>query len=168
MMKKSILRKNEFFGQYGNILNISFCSQFSRQQNSHQSFIYITYSNPFEACVAILCANNFRINNQQLKVTFGLTRLCKYFIRDSPCQNKVCLFLHSIPPEEDITISRDNSINQHLKNLGEAQTLGFLHKLLCQSSWEFKQVMQGFESFLPNISVLKTKLKQIQEPTKDF
>lgn len=63
---------------------------------------YITYSSPCEASLAILAIDNIEADDHILRASFGTTKYCTFFIKNSECPNKDCLYLHNLADDEDI------------------------------------------------------------------
>ena len=59
---------------------------------------YITYSEPREAALAILSADEFTLERRLLRASFGTTKYCSFFLKDQKCVNKECLYLHELHP----------------------------------------------------------------------
>jgi CCR4-NOT transcription complex subunit 4 len=74
---RDILMKNEYFGQYGNIVKMVVNKNKAYNQNNPKgpSFsAYITYSTPFEASIAILALDNILIDEHLIRASFGTTK----------------------------------------------------------------------------------------------
>ena len=70
---------------------------FSKSNSSELTYsAYITYSNFREASLAIMCLDNYQSNFMTLKVSYGMTKYCSYFIKSQSCPNPACLYLHEI------------------------------------------------------------------------
>ena len=67
---------------------------------------HVTYSSIDESSLAILALDNAVIDNHVFKASYGTTKYCSNFLRNSVCLNKDCLYLHSPANENDI-LSRD-------------------------------------------------------------
>lgn len=67
---------------------------------------HVTYSSIDESSLAILALDNAVIDNHIFKASYGTTKYCSNFLRNSVCLNKDCLYLHSPANENDI-LSRD-------------------------------------------------------------
>jgi len=118
LANKEILQKNEYFGQYGNIVKVltnktKGLAQNSYYENCYSSYIY--YSNPVEASLAILAVDNFKIENHYLKTSFGRTKYCSYFLRNLECFNKDCFYLHKLVQAMILNCYFMNNIFKQLK-----------------------------------------------------
>lgn len=76
LLKVEILKREEFFGQYGAIKSIDICPGQKSVKKQSSDVVYITFATSLEASLAILSSNNFQVNNKQIKVCFGMTNLC--------------------------------------------------------------------------------------------
>eukprot|EP00326_Haptolina_ericina_P023983 CAMPEP_0181190232 /NCGR_PEP_ID=MMETSP1096-20121128/12081_1 /TAXON_ID=156174 ORGANISM="Chrysochromulina ericina, Strain CCMP281" /NCGR_SAMPLE_ID=MMETSP1096 /ASSEMBLY_ACC=CAM_ASM_000453 /LENGTH=865 /DNA_ID=CAMNT_0023279429 /DNA_START=84 /DNA_END=2681 /DNA_ORIENTATION=+ len=74
--KEDILRRHEYFGQYGKILRIQVNSSHlhSASNGLPSCSCYITYSNRDEAEQAILAVDNVVLDGRALKASFGTTK----------------------------------------------------------------------------------------------
>ncbi len=159
LANKEILQKNEYFGQYGNILKIltnktKGLAQNSYYENCYSSYIY--FSSPVEAAIAILAVDNFKIENHYLKTSFGRTKYCSYFLRNLECLNKDCFYLHKLADKDEIITGDDSKMlfhDQHIQALRMANLLdsNFKKKILAD------EAKKNFESIFPKISAIYTK-----------
>ncbi|SCO64427.1 CCR4-NOT transcription complex subunit 4, putative [Plasmodium berghei] len=96
--KKNILKKNEHFGKYGQILNIIInkSQAFNPQYNGPSFSAYITYSNEKEAINAIYFIDGMMLDNKILKASFGTTKYCSSFLKNYSCVNEDCFYLHEL------------------------------------------------------------------------
>lgn len=79
---ESELKGSQFFGQYGSVRKIVINKENapSNGSRSKTSTAYITYSNWHEASMAILSLNGAEFEGRTLKVSFGMTKYCQYFV----------------------------------------------------------------------------------------
>ena len=63
--------------------------------------------------MAILAIDNIEVDDHILRASFGTTKYCTFFLKNSDCPNKECLYLHSIADEGDI-INRDDMNNKNI------------------------------------------------------
>eukprot|EP00917_Polyrhabdina_sp_WS-2016_P026884 GHVP01057559.1.p1 GENE.GHVP01057559.1~~GHVP01057559.1.p1 ORF type:complete len:905 (-),score=141.23 GHVP01057559.1:119-2833(-) len=106
--KKEILRRPEFFGQYGRILHIvvnrsPHTSTISTGSGAAgQTFCaYVTYATKEEAFAAVKDVSNGTFEGKVLRASFGTTKYCTYFLRGLQCTNVDCYYLHQLGPQED-------------------------------------------------------------------
>jgi CCR4-NOT transcription complex subunit 4 len=96
---EELLRKADYFGQYGKIAKVVV----HRNQSISQSTVsaYVTFSYKEDAKAAIQALDNYVIDGHQLRASFGTTKYCNNFIRNVPCNNPDCVYLHDLGEEED-------------------------------------------------------------------
>jgi len=78
---------------------------------------YITFSNKYEASLAILCVDSLMIKGKIIRVFFGTNKYCNYFLNNESCPNyEKCFFLHHYSPDKDIIIesNAEFTYNDHL------------------------------------------------------
>ena len=49
-----------------------------------------------------MATDGYKYNVNTLNVTFGLTKYCRFFLKDYQCKHKKCSYLHKIAKEDDI------------------------------------------------------------------
>ncbi|KJP88713.1 hypothetical protein AK88_01594 [Plasmodium fragile] len=96
--KKNILKKNEYFGKYGQIQNIIInkSQAYNPHYNGPSFSAYITYSNEKEAINAIYFIDGMVLDNKILKASFGTTKYCAAYLKNSICTNEDCFYLHEL------------------------------------------------------------------------
>lgn len=94
-----ILRKAEYFGQYGKIVKVVV----HQNPNLSHSTVsaYVTFAHKEDAQAAIQALDGFWIDGHPLRASFGTTKYCNNFIRNVPCQNPECVYLHDLGEEDD-------------------------------------------------------------------
>ena len=76
--------------------------------------MYITYENEIEAACAVLCADSLLMFRKVIKVFFGTTRYCIYFLDNQKCPTpEKCVYLHQLIMDDDLIINDDNTVNEH-------------------------------------------------------
>lgn len=99
------LERREFFGQYGKILKVSIsCSSSHSAQHSTTgttSRVYITFMKEEDAHRCIQAVNGYILEGQPLRACFGTTKYCYAWLKNMPCNNPDCLYLHDVGSEED-------------------------------------------------------------------
>lgn len=90
--REDILRKFEYFGQYGKIQQVTINSENIYQSENQGACysVYITYSTPREASIAMLCIDSYVFEGRLIRASFGRTKYCKFFLKDTACMNKDC------------------------------------------------------------------------------
>ncbi|OHT17306.1 hypothetical protein TRFO_12443 [Tritrichomonas foetus] len=105
---EDILLKYEFFGQYGPIkkvvVNSTHIHSLPNQKPSVSA--YITFRNNDDALECIYSLENFSIDGNQLKASFGTTKYCSAFLRGTKCTNPDCMYLHHSGEQGD-SFSKD-------------------------------------------------------------
>lgn len=158
LINKKILQGNQFFGQYGQIEKITMCRQKNRYYKKPQKFVYIYFSNSYEASLAVLGTNFYSVNGQKIHVSFGMSRFCHFFLMGKPCESKSCSYVHYIPLESDLTLNKMSVLNQNLKKVNEIDTLKFfMHQLIRLPPPQIKQ--QAPYSFFYSLDQVLLKIK---------
>lgn len=62
---------------------------------------YITFSRQEDAWSAICSVDGFRLMGRTIRASFGTTKYCNSFLRNLPCNNPECLYLHELGDEGD-------------------------------------------------------------------
>ena len=109
------LKTKRYFGQYGTIKDIALSIKIN-DNNKETYSVYITYENEIEAACAILCVDSLLIFRKVLRVFFGTTKYCVYFLENKKCPNpKQCMYLHELVTDKKLIIESNNnfSFNQH-------------------------------------------------------
>ncbi len=106
---EELLRKAEYFGQYGKIIKVVV----HRNQSISQSTVsaYVTFGYKEDAKGAIHALDNFVIEGHQLRASFGTTKYCNNFIRNVPCNNPECVYLHDLGDEDDRFTKEEIQVN---------------------------------------------------------
>ncbi|CAH1418311.1 unnamed protein product [Lactuca virosa] len=115
---EDILQQKEYFGQYGKVLKVSISRTAAgaiQQFANSTCSVYITYSKEEEAIRSIQSAHGFILEGRTLRVCFGTTKYCHAWLRNMPCTNADCLYLHEFGPEED-SFTKDEIITAYTRN----------------------------------------------------
>jgi len=99
------LNKQEYFGQYGTILKVVVNKNKAYNPdgpNGPSYSAYISYSTHSEAAIAILSIDNIEIDDHIMRASFGTTKYCTFFLKNSECPNKDCLYLHALSEEKNV------------------------------------------------------------------
>lgn len=104
--------QKEYFGQYGPIVKIVVNKNgYSQNNKSELTFsAYVTFSCPKDASLALLAIDNSVINGHTIRSSFGTTKYCSFFLKNMECNNKDCLYLHSLAEDEDTLFKVKHSI----------------------------------------------------------
>lgn len=102
------LLKYEFFGQYGPIKKVAInASHIHSSPNQVPSIsAYITFRNCDDALECIYALENFSLDGNPLKASFGTTKYCSAFLRGQKCTNPDCMYLHHSGDQND-SFSKD-------------------------------------------------------------
>ncbi|KAL8145766.1 hypothetical protein AgCh_003784 [Apium graveolens] len=112
------LKRKEFFGQYGKICKISLSRTASgtiHQFVNDSCSVYITFSKEEEAVRCIQSVHGFVLEGRFLRASFGTAKYCHSWLRNMPCNNSTCLYLHSLGAEED-TFGKDEVAAVHTRS----------------------------------------------------
>ena len=99
LSSEELLRKAEYFGQYGKIGKVVI----HRNQSPTHATIsaYVTFAYKEDAKASIQSLEGYWIENHLLRASFGTTKYCNNFIRGMPCNNPDCVYLHELGEDED-------------------------------------------------------------------
>ncbi|PHT54247.1 hypothetical protein CQW23_08709 [Capsicum baccatum] len=115
---EDLLQRKEYFGQYGKVTKISLSRTAGGaiQQFVHDTCsVYITYSKEEEAVRCIQSVHGFILEDRYLRASFGTAKYCHAWLRNTPCSNPSCLYLHSIGADED-SFGKDDVAAVHTRN----------------------------------------------------
>ncbi|KAJ2802465.1 transcriptional repressor general negative regulator of transcription subunit 4 [Coemansia guatemalensis] len=109
---EEILRSHDYFGQFGRINKIVI----NRRQNGSSAHhptvgVYVTYAVKDDATRAINAVDGSMLESRVLRATFGTTKYCSYYLRNIPCQNPGCMYLHEPGEEADSFTKEDLAAN---------------------------------------------------------
>ena len=117
LLNIEILKSEEYFGQYGTIKNITLSKKKNLENFKKVYSVYITYVNNIEAAYAILCVDSLLIHGKIIRVFFGTTKYCNFFLDNKKCpKSKKCKYLHKLVTNTNIIIDDNTnfSYNKHL------------------------------------------------------
>nr|XP_027085869.1 CCR4-NOT transcription complex subunit 4-like isoform X1 [Coffea arabica] len=101
---EDLLQRKEYFGQYGKVSKISLSRTAGGaiQHFIHDTCsVYVTYSKEEEAVRCIQSVHGFVLEGRFLRASFGTAKYCHAWLRNMPCSNPTCLYLHTIGADED-------------------------------------------------------------------
>ncbi|KAA6413539.1 MAG: CCR4-NOT core complex subunit Not4 [Lasallia pustulata] len=106
------LRGEQYFGQYGRILKIV-VSKAKEGTNGTQSIgVYVTFARKQDAASCIAAVDGSQNGDRVLRAQYGTTKYCSAFLRNEPCNNRNCMFLHETGEDNDSFSRQDlSSIN---------------------------------------------------------
>ncbi|XP_012463373.1 uncharacterized protein LOC105782867 [Gossypium raimondii] len=114
---EDLLQRREYFGQYGKVLKVSMSRTAAgtiQQFPNNTCSVYITYSKEEEAICCIQSVHVFVLDGKPLKACFGTTKYCHAWLRNMPCSNPDCLYLHEIGSQED-SFTKDEIISAYTR-----------------------------------------------------
>lgn len=97
--KEEVLRRNEFFGQYGRIQKIVVNRSHVHgggDPGGPSYSAYITFTNKEDAVAAIQAVDGCTVDGRVLRASFGTTKYCSFFLRGQTCTLADCMYLHDI------------------------------------------------------------------------
>ncbi|XP_076893578.1 uncharacterized protein LOC143545608 [Bidens hawaiensis] len=115
---EDLLQRKEYFGKYGKVTKVALSRTAggALQQFTNDTFsVYITYSKEEEAVTCIQSVHGYVLDGRPLKASFGTAKYCHTWLRNTPCNNPVCLYLHTIGAEED-SFGKDEAAAVHTRN----------------------------------------------------
>lgn len=120
------LQSYNFIGQYGKITKILVNKETTKNKKRHTFSAYVYFERELDCAIAILSLNGFRINNQILNASFGMTRYCCFFLKNSICGKRNCSYVHYIADPQDCTNNRDREINKKIRKLKKDKIIDFI------------------------------------------
>ncbi|GMI88924.1 hypothetical protein like AT3G45630 [Hibiscus trionum] len=114
---EELLQRRDYFGQYGKVLKVSMSRTAAgviQQFPNNTCSVYITYSKEEEAIRCIQSVHGFVLDSRPLKACFGTTKYCHAWLRNMPCTNLDCLYLHDIGSQED-SFTKDEIISAYTR-----------------------------------------------------
>ncbi|CAN1249402.1 CCR4-NOT transcription complex subunit 4, partial [Linum perenne] len=118
IQRNLLLQRREYFGQYGKVLKVSMSrtpTGVVQQFPNNTCSVYITYGKEDEAIRCIQSVNGFVLDGKSLKAYFGTTKYCHAWLRNVPCTNSDCLYLHEVGSQED-SFTKDEIISAHTRS----------------------------------------------------
>ncbi|XP_022752816.1 uncharacterized protein LOC111301441 isoform X2 [Durio zibethinus] len=114
---EDLLQHREYFGQYGKVLKVSMSRTAAgviQQFPNNTCSVYITYSKEEEAIRCIQSVHAFVLEGRPLKACFGTTKYCHAWLRNVPCTNPDCLYLHEFGSQVD-SFTKDEIISAYTR-----------------------------------------------------
>ncbi|PYI14076.1 hypothetical protein BO99DRAFT_395346 [Aspergillus violaceofuscus CBS 115571] len=103
------LRGRDYFGQYGDIEKIV-VSKAKPGGNPNQGIgVYVTYARKQDAATCIAAVDGSANGDRVLRAQYGTTKYCSSFLRNEPCHNRNCTFLHETGEDSDSYSRQDLS-----------------------------------------------------------
>ncbi|CAH2060258.1 unnamed protein product [Thlaspi arvense] len=116
---EDLCQRREYFGQYGKVVKVAMSRTASgavQQFTNNTCSVYITYSKEEEAIRCIRSVHAFILDGRPLKACFGTMKYCHAWLRNMPCTNAECLYLHEIGAQED-SFPKDETISEHMRKI---------------------------------------------------
>ncbi|QDZ21337.1 CCR4-NOT transcription complex protein [Chloropicon primus] len=106
--KEETLKKQEFFGKYGEITKISVNrngpnGRYGVYTNGKgpTGSAYVTFKKESDAVLCIKKIDGSIVDGNVIKACFGTTKYCNSFLKYQQCNNPDCLYLHEIGEEAE-------------------------------------------------------------------
>ncbi|KAJ2779061.1 transcriptional repressor general negative regulator of transcription subunit 4 [Coemansia interrupta] len=113
LSSEDILRSHDYFGQFGRISKIVINRRQTGSSSQHPTVgVYVTYTTKEESTRAINAVDGSILEGRVLRATFGTTKYCSYYLRNIPCQNPGCMYLHEPGEEADSFTKEDLAANR--------------------------------------------------------
>ncbi|XP_048136204.1 uncharacterized protein LOC115752190 isoform X2 [Rhodamnia argentea] len=121
---EDILQRREYFGQYGKVLKVSMSRTATgaiQQFPNNTCSVYITFSKEEEAVCCIQSVHGYVLDGRPLRACFGTTKYCHAWLRNAPCTNPDCLYLHETGSQED-SFTKDEIISAYTRTRVQQMT----------------------------------------------
>lgn len=146
---EAILRRQEFFGQFGCIKkiiinkrsNVSEARGADGKPMESTASAYITFATTHEARWCIQEVDESLLDGKMLRCTYGTTKYCSFYLKNIACQNNDCMYLHVCRPFKDI-LTKDELINtkhklhdfecknRNVERIGKKRRFEFMDELM--------------------------------------
>ncbi|KAL7467104.1 hypothetical protein ACHAXS_007369 [Conticribra weissflogii] len=99
---EDILRKPEYFGQYGKISKIVINRNHNPGDPRRASAsAYVTFVHKEDTLACILALDGFYHDGRNIRASYGTSKYCSAFIKSVRCNNPDCTYLHHMGDAED-------------------------------------------------------------------
>ncbi|XP_071738532.1 uncharacterized protein [Rutidosis leptorrhynchoides] len=115
---EDLLKRKDYFGQYGKVTKVSLSRTAGgtvQQFVNDTCSVYVTFSKEEEAVRCIQSVHGYVLDGRFLRASFGTAKYCHAWLKNMPCNNFACLYLHSIGAEED-SFGKDETAAVHTRN----------------------------------------------------
>lgn len=102
-----ILRRDEYFGQYGKIVKIVVSKAKDTNIPNPAVGVYVTFETKEAAAKCIQAIDGTHNYDSRLRAQYGTTKYCSAYLRGDTCGKKDCMFLHE-PGDENESFSRQD------------------------------------------------------------
>ncbi|KAM0676471.1 hypothetical protein GVAV_000438 [Gurleya vavrai] len=113
-----LLKKNEFFGQFGKIRKFVLNKRTSSLETTASA--YVTYSQDSDAARCISEIDESLLDGKVIKATFGTTKYCSFYLKNVNCQNLECMYLHEKGRNCDSMTKDEMNTSKHKLHLFES------------------------------------------------
>ena len=87
---------------------------------------YVTFASEEEASVCILAIDGFDYNRRTLKASYGMTKYCSFFIKNTPCPNEDCLYLHKLAAEKDSFSKEEGNPAKYVQKVSQRDIIEYV------------------------------------------
>ncbi|KAJ7947752.1 RNA binding (RRM/RBD/RNP motifs) family protein [Quillaja saponaria] len=153
---EDLLQRREYFGQYGKVLKVSMSRTAAgviQQFPNNTCSVYITYSKEDEAIRCIQNVHGFVLEGRPLRACFGTTKYCHAWLRNVPCSNPDCLYLHEIGSQED-SFTKDEIISAYTRSRVE-QITGAVNNMQRRSGNVLPQPVDDYSNSFSGKPIVK-------------
>ncbi|KAL3769741.1 hypothetical protein ACHAWO_009913 [Cyclotella atomus] len=99
---EELLRKPEYFGQYGKIAKIVINRNHNPGDPRRASAsAYVTFVHKEDTLACILALDGFYYDGRNIRASYGTSKYCSAFIKSVKCNNPDCTYLHHMGDAED-------------------------------------------------------------------
>lgn len=100
---EEVLKKPEYFGQYGRIgkivLNRSQITAADPRRATASA--YVTFVHKEDTLACILAMDGYHMDGRNIRASYGTSKYCSAFIKNVRCNNPDCTYLHEMGAAED-------------------------------------------------------------------
>jgi hypothetical protein len=100
---EDVLRRPEYFGQYGKIAKIVLNRSQATSGDSRRASAsaYVTFAQKEDTLACILALDGIFLENRNIRASYGTSKYCSAFIKNVRCNNPECTYLHEMGVPED-------------------------------------------------------------------
>ena len=113
------LKGPDYFGQYGRVAKILISKRMTSHKYGHGSHdpsmgVYVTYQSKEDAARAIVAIDGSKEpGGRIIRASYGTTKYCTSYLRNMPCSNAGCTYLHEPGEEADSFTKEDLATLRH-------------------------------------------------------
>ncbi|KAL4478358.1 hypothetical protein ABPG72_009594 [Tetrahymena utriculariae] len=154
--KEEVLKKKQYMGQYGNVKKVILKQEGNKDLNSVG--VYVSYSSPNEASIAILALDQFELDSKPLRAFYGSTKYCNSFLSSQQCIKKDCPYLHEKAKEH--TFYKDQRFYINYKEIAL--------KIVNQKISFYNNYSSVQNPIFPDVMIVLNELKSQQQMPDTF